>query len=126
MTTIDTPTYDTLTTLKPPTEGKGAYARATLFGAVAVTDDRLDRLEHVLSDLNGVIKRAGAQLAPILTGGTYPDQDPGDAIRQVMPSEERSPLAESINGLATRADRLADVVGYMTRELSAILDAAEV
>lgn len=120
-----TPTHDTLlTTINPA--AKVTAARPTVFAAVQHADDRLDRLENTLGDLNGVIKRAGAQLAPILTGGTYADQDPGDPMRQILPSEERSPLADTISLLATRADRLADYAGLIARELSAILDAAEV
>jgi hypothetical protein len=70
-----TPTHDTLlTTINPA--AKVTAARPTVFAAVQHADDRLDRLENTLGDLNGVIKRAGAQLAPILTGGTYADQDP--------------------------------------------------
>ena len=37
--------------------------------------DRLERLEHVLGNLNGVVMRAGVDLAPVLTGGEYPEPE---------------------------------------------------
>jgi hypothetical protein len=112
----------------PPTNPLTASpARPMLEDAFSHTDDRLDRLEHVLGELNGVIMRAGAQLEPILTGGRYADVDTygADAPAAPTPEDTRSTIARRVAGHAQRADRLADATAAARIRLEAILDAVE-
>lgn len=103
--------------------------RPKIDDALGYVVDRLDRLEHVLGDLNGVVMRAGAQLEPLLTGGTY--ADPDDEPRAVdphdgpTPEDRRSTIARRIASTAERTDQLADVTARIRYRLEAILDAVE-
>ena len=96
--------------------------------AFAFTADRLDRLEHMLGSLNGTLMRAGNRLTPLLTDGTYGYPDaPGDTISaDPTPEDRRSTIARRVSGLGERADRLADVVVRLERELESMLDNLEV
>lgn len=102
--------------------------RPRIDDAISYLVDRLDRIEHVLGDLNGVVMRSGAQLEPILTGGTY--ADPDDEARAVdpgspSPEDRRSTIARRVSAAAERADQLADVTVRVRLRLEAILDAVE-
>lgn len=111
-----------------PLPQNGAYPKPMLNDALELVDDRLDRLEHVLGDLNGVVMRAGAQLSDLLTGGTYSDLDvpPHDPPTEATPEDTRSTIARKVAGKAQRTDRLTDAVVAIRIRLEAILDASEV
>lgn len=103
-----------------------AAARETVITATESIADRLDRVEHVLGDLNGVVMRAGAQLAPILAGGGY-SEPPSDLnpASGMMKGSHRSEVAQRLLDLAARADQLADTVTQVRHRLEAVLDATE-
>lgn len=94
--------------------------------AFAYAVDRIDRLEHVLGNLNGVVMRAGSDLEPLLTGGEYaePPTDP-QASEETTAEDRRSTIAKRVTRLGLRADNLATATDYITRRLEAILDAVE-
>jgi hypothetical protein len=95
--------------------------------AFAFTADRMDRLEHMLSSLNGTLMRAGSRLTPVLTDGTYGYPDaPADADPSPTPEDRRSTIARRVSGLGERADRLADITARLERELESMLDNLEV
>lgn len=89
--------------------------------------DRIDRLEHVLGNLNGVVMRAGVDLEAILTGGEYaePETYPQPSEDATTPDDRRSTIAKRVTRLGNRADNLATATDYITRRLEAILDAVE-
>lgn len=94
--------------------------------ALAYAVDRIDRLEHVLGDLNGVVMRAGTDLAPVLTGGTYTDTDDAPPMGdEPTPEDRRSTIARRIGALGSRVDGLADATTAIRHRLEAILDAVE-
>lgn len=94
--------------------------------ALGYTGDRLDRLEHVLGELNAVVMAAGSKLEPILTDGTYADLDQPVDPGSPSPEDRRSTIARRISGNATRVDRLTDATVAIRIRLEAILDAVEV
>lgn len=94
--------------------------------ALRYTADRLDRLEHVLGDLNAVVMRAGSDLEPILTDGSY--DYPSEAAptdRDPTPEDRRSTIARRIGHLGGRTDTLANAAADIRRRLEGILDAVE-
>lgn len=93
--------------------------------AFGYAGDRLDRLEHVLGDLNAVVMRAGSVLEPVLTDGTYGDLDVPVDPGNPTPEDRRSTIARRISGNAARVDRLTDATVAIRIRLEAILDAVE-
>lgn len=124
--TIERTTMTTAPSLGPHIDGVPVDPRPLIPDAIAYADDRLDRLEHVLGELNAVVMHAGAKLEPFLTGGTYADldapraEDPGPT-----PDDRRSTIARQIAGKAQRVDRLGDATVAIRIRLEAILDAVE-
>lgn len=102
-----------------------AMRRETIPTAIEYAADRLDRIEHVLGDLNGVVMRAGSQLGPILSGGGY--AEPPTAPADPSPGEDptRSTIARQVTALGRHADDLADVVTAIRHRLEAVLDGVE-
>lgn len=96
--------------------------------AFAFTNNRLDRLEHMLDSLQGTIQRLANRLTPVLTGGTYGRPEaPGDTINaETTPEDRRSTIARRIAGNGQRADYLADLVVRLERDLEDLTDALEV
>lgn len=115
--------YDTIAGTPQPTRPP-----SPIDDALAYAMDRLDRVEHVLGDLNGAVMRLGGDLEPILTDGSYgePGVDPGVPQATTSAEDRRSTVARRIHGLATRADQLADSAGYIRDRVAAIVDAIEV
>lgn len=103
--------------------------RPRIDDALGYAVDRLDRLEHVLGDLNGVVMRAGAQLEPILTAGTYADPDGEGTAAELAssptPEDRRSTIARRIASTAERTDALTDAAIRIRHRLEAILEAVE-
>lgn len=119
--------YVTDTTTTAPVNGSTPERHPdAIADAILYTSDRLDRIEHVLGDLNGVVMRLGSDLGPVLTDGTYegpmsnPETTPADPAY-----DRRSTLAQNITRLGDRADRLATATAYVRDLVGAIAEALE-
>lgn len=86
----------------------------------------LDGIEHQLGDLNGVLERLAYNLSPVLTDGTY--SEPPTALLaddQPVPEDRRSTIARRLTALEDRANRLADIVTFLSGKLGAVDAAVE-
>lgn len=99
--------------------------RPMLEDSLGYTDDRLDRLEHLLGSLNATVMRAGSVLEPLLTDGSYIEPEANPAT-DVEPDQRRSTIAKRVARIGHRADNLADATSYIERRVEAILDALEI
>ncbi len=103
-----------------PTDGRPSPVE----DAFTYTTDRLDRLEHVLGNLNGVVMRAGSVLEPLLTGGEYaePLLTGGEYAE---PEDRRSTITKRVTRLGLRTEKAAAAAQTITHRLEAILDGLE-
>lgn len=91
-------------------------------------DDRSERLDHVLGQLEEVVTRLGLVLEPVLTNGQpYPNPpaDPSPTTGR-LPDDARSQVTRRVHGLAERYDRAADYVAEQTSRLHRTIEALEV
>lgn len=103
------------------TQATGPIADAIRYGR-----DRLDRVEHVLGDLNGAIERLGYDLRPVLTGGGPPElPGPGTLPRDPQEADRRSTVARQVTALGDRADELANIAGYLRDKVVALVEGLE-
>jgi hypothetical protein len=101
-------------------------AKPMLNDALGYLEDRIDRIESALGEVNGVVMRAGQQLTPLLTGGEYPEASRADTPPTPTPEDRRSTIAKRVSSHGDRVDRLADVTHTIADQLRAILDTLEV
>lgn len=90
-------------------------------------DDRSQRLDYQLNNLEEVITRITIALEPVMTNGQpypAPPSDPATVGR--APDDSRSQVTRRVHGLAERYDRAAEYVGDQTARLNRLLEALEV
>lgn len=132
----DTAIYDTLTTTQEnrPMTSNPITVAAAINGTPPATPPievafadlsmAIERLENILGDLNSGVMRAGAELAPILTGGTYADPDDAQVKLSEFdptPEDRRSTIARRIDERAAEVNRLASASATIADRLRAIL-----
>ena len=112
---------------KPATNAEPQPATGPIADALAYARDRLDRIEHQLGDLNGVLEALGYELRPVLTmdGDGIPEPAGVDGRAEDPQVDRRSTVARRIHSLGDRADYLADVVGYVRNKAVGIREALE-
>ena len=95
-----------------PTDGRPSPVE----DAFTYTTDRLDRLEHVLGNLNGVVMRAGSVLEPLLTGGEIAEPETNPRLDEdTTPEDRRSTRGPHVDELAARWRQLLDITKRVTR-----------
>lgn len=105
-----------------------AAAPSELTQAFGHADDRSERLDYCLGQLEEVVTRLGLVLEPVLTNGQpypAPPSDPGQTVGRA-PDDSRSQVTRRVHGLAERYDRAAEYVGDQTARLNRLIEALEV
>lgn len=102
-----------------------AAAPSEVEQAFGYADDRSQRLDHLLNDLEETVTRLGLKLEPVLTNGQPYPLPPTDTV-PTPPQDERAQVTRRVHGLAVRYDRAADYVAEQTRRIGAVIDALEV
>lgn len=125
--------FDVAADLGIPTDrlGSAAATQEPSLGPIAdafrYATDRLDRVEHVLGDLNGVLERLRYDLRPVLTADGEAMHEPAlpAGLDEPTPEDRRSTVARRIARLGIRADQLADVAGLLRDKVACIVEELE-
>lgn len=102
-------------------------ALSELTQAFGHADDRSERLEYQLHELEDTINRLTLALEPVMTNGQpYPAPPTDTSTVPKAPDDNRSQVTRKVHGLAERYDRAAGYVSEQTQRLALITEALEV